>query len=59
MILDIGFVSTSYLHSFLPGGVFILKGIHRSCDIEAGHHVYIGQGRRHWAVAKEEGIDAI
>jgi hypothetical protein len=43
----------------LPGGGFILERVKRSCDIEAGHHVYIGYGRRHWAMAEEEGIDAV
>jgi hypothetical protein len=35
------------------------KRIHGFCDVKDGHHLYIGQGRRHWAMAKEEGIDVI
>jgi hypothetical protein len=36
-----------------------LEGIHGSWDIKAGHHVYICQSRRHWAVTKEESVDTI
>jgi hypothetical protein len=59
MILDIHFISNSYFHSSLPGGAFVFVRIHGSFDIKAVHHIYIGQGRRHWSMTKEESVDAI
>jgi hypothetical protein len=43
----------------MPGGAFVFVRMHRSCDIKAGHHIYIGQSRRYWAMTKEESIDTI
>jgi hypothetical protein len=59
MILDIHLISDSCFHSSLPGGAFVFVRIHRSCDIKADHHIYIGQSRRYWAMTKEESIYTI
>jgi hypothetical protein len=59
MILDISFISTPWFHSCLSCGTSIVLGVNRSCNIKAGNHVYIGQGWRHWAMTKKEGIDTV
>jgi hypothetical protein len=46
MILDIYLISNSCVYSSLPGGAFVFVRIHGSCDIKAGHHIYIGQSGR-------------
>jgi hypothetical protein len=43
----------------LPDGAFVLVRIHGSCDIKAGHHIYIGQSGGHWSMTKKESIDAV
>jgi hypothetical protein len=59
VILDIWLVSASWLHSCLPCGAFVFLGIHGSWNVKEGDHIHIGQGWRHWAMTKEESIDAI
>jgi hypothetical protein len=59
MFLDIHLISNSCFHSFLPGGAFVFVRIHGSCDIKAGHHIYIGLSWRYWSMAKEKSIDTI
>jgi hypothetical protein len=59
MFLDIHLVPNSCFHSSLPGGAFVFLRIHGFCDIKAGHHIYIGQSRRHWSMIEEKSIDTI
>jgi hypothetical protein len=32
-------------------------GVYGSCDIKAGHHIYISQSGRHWSMTKKKSID--
>jgi hypothetical protein len=59
MVLDIFFISRSCFYSSFPDGAFVLVRIHGSCDIKAGHHIYIGQSGGHWSMTKKESIDAV
>src|SRR6187551_1475546 len=59
VILNILLVSNSCLYSCLFGGALVLVWMHSFCDIQAGHQVNIGQGRRHWSMTEEEGVCSI
>jgi hypothetical protein len=59
MVLDVLLVSKSCFYSSLPDGAFVLVRIHLSCDIKAGHHIYVDQSGGYWSMTKKESIDAV
>jgi hypothetical protein len=59
VLQDVMLVSVPWLHPCLPRRIFEFPRLNRSCNIKAGDHIHISQGWRHWAVAKEEGVDVV
>jgi quercetin dioxygenase-like cupin family protein len=59
VLQDVILVSVPWLHPCLPRGIFEVPRLNRPCNVKAGDHIHIGQGWRHWAVTKQEGVDAV
>jgi hypothetical protein len=59
IVLDVFLIFNPCSHSCLPRRTLVLVWIYRSCDFQAGHHIYIGKSGGHWPMDKKEGICAV
>jgi uncharacterized phage protein gp47/JayE len=59
VLQDVILISVPWLYPCLPRGILEFPRLDRPGDVKAGNHIHIGQGWRHWAMAKKEGIDTV
>jgi hypothetical protein len=59
VLQDVILISVPWLYPYLLRGILEFPRLNRPSDVKAGNHIHIGQGWRHWAMAKKESVDTV